>query len=48
MKSSLNKWHIYNALKGEREIDIKEIEKTEPEEVKEGVIEYLLTKKVRI
>lgn len=41
----LNRWHIYNALKNGNEIDIQEVEIADPEEVKEGVIEYLLAKK---
>jgi ribosomal protein L20A (L18A) len=40
----MNRWGVYEALKGSREIDIKELEKASPEEVKEGVIEFLLSR----
>ena len=41
----INRWKIYEALKKEQELDIKEISLSNAEEVKEGFIEFLLFKK---
>lgn len=44
----LNRWGVYEALKGKKEIDLKEIEEAPADEVKEGVIEFLLMKSKEI
>lgn len=40
----MDRWGVYETLKGTRKINIKEIEKTDAEEVKEGLIEFLLSR----
>lgn len=43
----MNRWQIYELLKGNRKIsheDIERVEKAGKEEIKEGVVEYLTTK----
>ena len=40
----MDRWGIYEVLKGNREFNIKDFEKTPASEVKEGVIEYLLAR----
>lgn len=40
----MNRWGVYEVLKGNKEVDINEIEQTSAEEVKEGLIEFLLVK----
>ncbi|MCM0648671.1 hypothetical protein NBE98_09820 [Clostridium swellfunianum] len=44
----MNRWGVYEALKGSREVDIEEIEKASAEEVKEGAIEFLMSKSKEI
>ncbi|WP_173424640.1 hypothetical protein [Clostridium botulinum] len=44
----MNRWGIYETLKGNKEINIREIEQTSAEEVKEGLIEFLITKEKQI
>ena len=48
----MNRWHIYEYLKygiekSETEKIIREIERMDSREVKEGVIEYLLAQRIR-
>ncbi|WP_180375418.1 hypothetical protein [Clostridium thermarum] len=38
----MDRWGIYELLKSNKQVDIKEIERIPAEEVKEGLIEYLL------
>ena len=40
----MNKWWLFEMLKGNREMDISLIESMPSEEVKEALIEYLLDK----
>jgi hypothetical protein len=40
----MDRWGVYEALKSNEKADVIEIENTSAEEVKEGVIEYLLTR----
>ncbi|WP_187291563.1 hypothetical protein [Clostridium novyi] len=40
----MDRWDIYEVLKNNKDIKIKEIEETNSQEVKEGVIEFLLMK----
>lgn len=45
-----NRWNLYNLLKGEKEPDdLQELEQIvitmDPNEVKEGVLEYLLSRR---
>jgi hypothetical protein len=44
----MNKWGIYEVLKGNKEINIKEIEKIPAEETKEGLVEFLSAQSRRI
>lgn len=40
----MDRWGVYEALKGNKRVNVKEIESMEAEEVKEGLIEFLMTK----
>lgn len=42
----INRWHIYGFLKGDSNIKInpKDIEEAPADEIKEGIIEYLMFK----
>ncbi|WP_228604484.1 hypothetical protein [Clostridium botulinum] len=44
----MNRWRVYEILKGNIEINITEIEQTAAEEIKEGLIEFLITKEKQI
>ncbi len=44
----LNRWGVYETLKGNKEINIKEIQQTSAEEIKEGLIEFLIVKEKQI
>lgn len=44
----LNRWGVYETLKGNKEINIREIQKTSAEEIKEGLIEFLIVKEKQI
>ena len=39
-----NRWHLYSTLKGDYDYNISDFETMDPKELKEGLIEYLLTK----
>lgn len=39
-----DRWEVYETLKGNKKIDIKEIEDANANEIKEGLIEFLLMK----
>lgn len=42
----LNRWQIYNYLKGgSNEISVKDIERVPAEELREGLIEFILYKR---
>lgn len=43
----MNRWEVYELLKGNTVYDIKELEKTNKEEIVEGIVEYLITKKCK-
>ena len=38
----MDRWILYEMLKGTREADAALVESMDPEEIKEGVIEFLL------
>ncbi len=44
----LDRWGVYETLKGNKEINIREIEQTAAEEIKEGLIEFLIIKEKQI
>lgn len=44
----LNRWGVYETLKGNKEINIREIQQTSAEEIKEGLIEFLIVKEKQI
>jgi hypothetical protein len=43
-----NRWSIYEMLKGNKRLTITEIEKINAEEIKEGVIEFILSKEKEV
>lgn len=44
----MDRWGVYEVLKGNKKIDIKEIEQASPEEIKEGLLEFLSVKEKEI
>ncbi|EPY2273197.1 hypothetical protein ACXAUS_002055 [Clostridium sporogenes] len=44
----MNRWGVYETLKGNKEINIREIQQTSAEEIEEGLIEFLIVKEKQI